>query len=198
MAALIGLGGYAFSGKDTVADLLVRNHGWAKLYMSQALEQALLALNPIIYHTPAQNGRGGFVEPAHYTRYQELHAEVGYDESKKNFEVRALLQRLGTEVGRNIIGPNVWVDIVFGEAQRLLDSGINVAVCGIRFVNELLAVQAIGGTSVWVDRGLKPVNEHVSDNTLKADDFDTMLWNRGTLADLEAAVNHFTRAVTDA
>lgn len=198
MATLIGLGGYAFSGKDTVADLLVRNHGWAKLYMSQALEQALLALNPIIYHTPAQNGRGGFVEPAHYTRYQELHAEVGYDDSKKLPEVRALLQRLGTEVGRNIIGPNVWVDIVFGEARRLVASGINVAVTGIRFRNELEAVHASGGDAIWVDRGLAPVNAHTSDNTLGSVDFDAALLNLGTLDDLAMKVAGFEAAVTNA
>lgn len=181
---LLGFGGYAFSGKDTAADsLLVRSDmRWEKLYMSQTLERALLALNPIIHSLSY------LVDPKDpdscYVRYRQIHAEVGYDKSKEHPEVRALLQRLGTEVGRNLLGENVWVDAVFGEADKLMAEGTNVSVCGIRYPNELAAVHDRSGTSVWVDRGLPPVNSHTSDNTLVKEDFDYVLDNRGSIQDL--------------
>lgn len=182
---LLGLGGYAFSGKDTTADILVAQYGWRKLYMSQTLEKALLALNPIIDNQPDYSGGSHDV---YGRRYQEIHTKLGYDESKKHPEVRGLLQRLGTEVGRNLLGENVWVDAVFGEADLLLAQGLSVAVCGIRYENEMAAVHRRGGRTVWIDRGLKPVNTHTSENAFGPRDFDYQLANTGTLKDLDREV----------
>jgi hypothetical protein len=185
---LFGLGGYAESGKDAFADLIVAHPGFAKTYMSKPLEQALLRLNPWINLTLPE-----YVERLGHpvVRYQALHEAVGYDLSKKEPEVRGLLQRLGTEVGREMFGENVWVDAMLKEAESL---GGNVVVTGMRFRNEMDAVQSSGPT-IWVDRGLPPVNSHASDNTLGPDDFDIIVDNTGTLEDLAAAADEFYRLV---
>ncbi len=107
---LIGLGGYATSGKDTVADHLVDRYGWSKTFMSKPLLTSMLRLNPIIGH-----------EAGELVRYDDLYKAVGYDRSKNHTEVRELLQRLGTEVGREVIGPDVWIDVVFREVVELLN-----------------------------------------------------------------------------
>lgn len=176
---IIGLGGYATSGKDAVADLLCENHRYRKTYMSKPLEAALLALDPLV--------EAGDAYPV---RYSLVHRLEGYDASKRHPEVRRLLQNLGTEVGRAMLGENVWVDLAFAEVARLHD-GSHVAITGIRFRNELDAVRARGGLAVWVDRGLEPVNGHASDNTLGPLDFDVILKNDGTLDDLERRVATF-------
>lgn len=183
---LVGLGGYAFSGKDTVADILQRDHGWGHTFMSKPLMQALLILDPLI-----PDGSMGHV------RYSNLHGRVGYDKSKENPEVRRLLQLLGTEVGRNMFGANVWLDLMFREANELREEGVSVAVAGIRFANELDAIRANGGTLVWVERpGFSPVNTHASDNTLSAADFDTVIVNDGTLTDLARKVDDLVYALS--
>ncbi len=179
---LIGVGGYAFSGKDTLADLLVERHGFYKTYMSKPLEQALLALDPLV---PKQHSTR-FGEEA-IERYSEQHRALGYDRSKENPEVRRLLQRLGTEVGRNMFGESVWVDAML----RDVAGHERAVVTGIRFRNELEAIQDAGGTTVWVDRGLGPVNDHASDNTLRPMDFDDVVGNYGPLSDLAAVADLF-------
>lgn len=171
---LIGLGGYAFSGKDAVADVLEEN-GFYRTYMSKALENALLALDPWI--------------DSYGTRYSQLHAQIGYGPSKTDLEVRRLLQRLGTEVGRNILGEDVWVDAAFREIEKGRRPDQRVVITGIRYPNELDRIKSEGGVSVWVSRpGYGPVNGHSSDNDLDIYDFDYAIDNRGSLDFLSSMV----------
>lgn len=172
---LWGLGGYAMSGKDATADYLV-SCGWSKRYMSCALEQALLKVNPWI--------KTETDDSCLFERYEKLHARVGYDESKKNADVRAGLQCLG-DVGRDLMDEDVWVDAAFSKVDKDRAAGFDVSCTGIRYPNELRAVKGRKGVLVWVDRpGYGPVNGHSSDNSLCSDDFDFVLLNDGTLEDL--------------
>lgn len=181
---IVGLGGYATAGKDAVADVLV-GYGWKKTYMSKPLEKALLTLDPIV-------GCGYSYCDCRMT-YSELHAEVGYDESKKVGEVRRLLQTLGTEVGRKQFADDLWVRLAFAEVDRLHGTaGHDVAITGIRFPNELEALHARGGVAVWVDRpGTKPANAHPSEHTLRVRDFDHVIRNDGDLEDLRISTWQF-------
>lgn len=181
-ARLLVIGGYATSGKDAVANVLVGELGWYKTYMSKPLEKALLILDPYIVANVEEQGIG--------VRYSTIHSTVGYDESKKILEVRRLLQTLGTEIGRNMFGENSWLDIVREETfQKNFREGRNVVVTGVRYVNELDVFKAIGASSLWVERpGIIAVNTHSSDNTLDAKVFDTTMYNDGTLEDLKNKV----------
>lgn len=184
MSKLIGLGGYAQSGKDTVADLLVTNHGWRKTYFSKALDDALLVLDPYI----------PFFDEALFIRYTDVRKKYSYEMAKQEPEVRRLLQTLGTEVGRNMLGENVWVDAAFREVDRLMDEGHNVAITGVRFPNELEAVRKRNGKLVWVSRqGYGPINAHSSDNSLGREDFNMFVRNDWTLKELASNVADLDR-----
>lgn len=173
---ILGLGGYAGAGKDAFADCMMNHNAvWKKTYMSYALEQALLALDPYV--------------DGNLTRYSELHSVVGYTDSKNNQEVRRLLQRLGTEVGRSMFGENVWVDKMMDVASE----HAFVIVTGIRYPNEIDAVVDSGGTTAWVSRpGVGPINSHSSDNTVKPDLFDHHIENDGSLEDLQIIAARFS------
>lgn len=165
----VGVGGYATAGKDAFADFLV-GEGFTKTYMSEPLERILLLLDPIVY-----------TERDRVVRYAELHQQVGYERSKQVAEVRRLLQVLGTEVGRDMIGADVWVDIM----AKSIAHEKNAVITGIRFPNELAAIRRHGGELVWIDRpGVGAVNTHKSDNTLTELDFDLVVHNDGSLEDL--------------
>lgn len=166
---LIGFSGYAFAGKDTLADQFVERNHFTKTYMSKPLEKALLALDPYI-------NVGGTVG-----RYSWLHKKVGYDKSKENPEVRRLLQILGTEIGREMFGQDAWLNLVFKEIEEEWSFGVNVCLTGVRYHNEMARVRDSGGVMVWVDRpGYRPVNSHSSDNTLTREDCDIQIINNST------------------
>ena len=186
MGNLIGLGGYAYAGKDAFADVLEKNLGWYKTYMSKALRESLETLNPIV----------GLDVRDHILRFKEAIEILGYEEAKKLPEVRALLQRMGTEVGRKLWSEDFWVDLCFKDAVKQLEAGRNVVITGIRYPNELFAIQSLSGTSVWVTRPENhAVNEHSSDNSLTPEDFDYTFKNEGTLEDLDTTVQEFLKSL---
>ena len=174
---LIGIGGYAGSGKDAVATILEDSHGFYRTFMSQPLNAALCRLNPQIE-----------VRHGEVFRYVDLIAQLGYTKAKELPEVRRLLQAMGAEVGRDMFGQTVWIDQLRNYLAAYKPDD-DVVVTGIRFPNEARMIVELGGQLWWVYRpGYGPVNSHSSDNTLTYEDFDRVVMNDGTLADLEQLV----------
>lgn len=166
----IGITGYAESGKDVVADILVEKFGFVKIGMSDALDRYLMILDPYVDLYLGLCMR----------KYSEIRMTDSYVEAKKIPEVRRLLQVLGTEVGRSM-DPDIWVK----ELKKSAAEHINVVTTGIRFQNEFDAMDLV----IWVDRGRGPLNDHESEN-LK-DIFAQSHYkieNFGTIQDLEKAV----------
>lgn len=179
---LIGLGGRLRSGKDVVADRLVAKHGYVKLGMSDALHEAMLAIDPIV--------DVNFWDDETIT-YSQLISEVGYVEAKKRPEVRRLLQQLGTDVGRKMIDENVWVNIMARKIDDHRGAGHPVVVTGIRFANEVRMIEELGGLAAWVERpgAHAPTTgtaSHASENSVSATDFHMTIDNSSDLEALEA------------
>lgn len=181
------VGGRLTSGKDAFADHLVEQHGFVKLGMSDTLALALYRLNPWV----GVNLDRTDIVPR---RYQDLVDLVGYVEAKKNPEVRRLLQQLGTEVGRQLLGENIWVDAARKKILELTSAGQNVVITGIRFDNEIALEQQLNysssarlsAVSVYVDRPSlpAPVEGHSSEGSVTPDQFQYQLLNDGTLEQL--------------
>lgn len=199
MSQLIGLGGKLRAGKDAVADYLVENKNYVKMGMSDALNEALLRLNPIIWAEtdniplPKELAGGGAWGTKSITerRYQDIHDAIGYVEAKKIPEVRRLLQVLGTEVGREMIDQDVWVKMAEKTIRAHWAEGKNVVITAMRFPNELEMLERLGGTSVWVNRPVDPseavtegIAAHASENSVSQHDFDLIIFNTGTLEEL--------------
>lgn len=64
---------------------------------------------------------------------------------------RGMLQRLGTDFGRKVLGENVWVDWVIQDIadQKSYEA---VAVTGIRFKNEVRCLAAAGVPTIKIER----------------------------------------------
>lgn len=166
---LIGLTGYAGAGKDAVATHLTERCGFTRVAFADALRSSLYALNPIIGPT----------------RLQEHVDAVGWDAAKAHPEVRALLQRLGTEAGRNVLGTDIWVDA----AMRYADLWEHCVISDCRFPNEAAAVIIRKGHLVRVVRpGVEAVNGHISEHALDAFPAAVTIHNDGTLGDLGVKV----------
>lgn len=204
-APLIGLGGQLRSGKDAFADHLVAEHGYVKLGMSDALHEAMLAIDPIVGHEEmvmvrktAEGVQFRRDTPSHYS---EVIERLGYVEAKAVPEVRRLLQQLGTQVGRNMIGEDVWVNIMARKIDDHRAAGHPVVVTGIRFPNEVAMIEQLGGASVWIERpGVEAPTAgtaaHASENSVSASDFRHVVLNAGTLVDLGEQADELAGALS--
>lgn len=181
---IISLSGYAGSGKNAVADILIEQHGFKAYAWADTLRAAAAALNPIVAY-PSPSLRSDVVpEPV---RYNDAIEALGYDTAKFTYpEVRQILQRLGTEVGRYILGENIWVDTTLTRINKSGDS--NVVITDTRFPNEVDAVKNYPfdeGFTARVNRpGVNALNDHPSETSLNDYSFDYELNNNGTLEDL--------------
>lgn len=184
---LIGLGHYARTGKDSVASVLVKEHGFTRVAFADALKELALKADPLIYNNAMVNvatGRGHLK--------QVVHAN-GWENAKSQFpEVRKFLQNLGVAC-REVMGEDVWVDAVFPD--RFIGDW-NVVVTDVRFPNEFQAIRDVPGKLVKVSRpGFGPANQHVSETALEDFEWDYELQNNGTLDDLPAKVASMLEAL---
>jgi len=139
---LIGIMGAKQAGKNTVGTLMVdalRAHGYTADHMGFAdpIRSMMLALDPIVKFDVEEVYEFGSECPeviTHQTRYSEAVEWYRYEGAKEIDEVRRLLQKFGTEVVRDHLGENVWVDHLFNRAN---ESGLDfVIITDVRFPNE--------------------------------------------------------------
>lgn len=163
---IIGLSGFARSGKDEAAKYLVENHGFTRIAFADKLRDFLYALNPMVaLEVPAP--RENPIDLSEPVQWEKLHLqtvidETGWDHYKETVygpEIRRLLQRLGTEAGRQTLWDTIWIDA----ALNGMGEG-NYVVTDARFLNEFAAIEDRGGLIVRINRaGVGPANEHASE-----------------------------------
>jgi len=90
------------------------------------------------------------------------------------------MQALGTEWGRNIIGPHCWVGIWESRVLDVLGNGGRVVVDDCRFANEAKAVRSLGGTVVRIQGRGGIASSHESEKV--AFEPDAILMNNGSVA----------------
>lgn len=122
---------------------------------------------------------------------------------KKELTPRKLLQLLGTECGREIIHPNIWVNSLFVDwkwhtyrspsfSEEDLKQPFKYPkwiITDVRFLNEVEAIKERGGTLIRVERSKQvtsdKLSQHPSETTL--DDYtgwDIVIRNNGTIEEL--------------
>lgn len=170
---ILGLSGWARSGKDTVADYLVKHEGYTKVSFAQTIRDALVALDPEI-RVDGVSCNLSQVEVMGWEALKSLSPSI-----------RPLLQRMGTEVGRQMFGEDFWVDA----AINRIPDGSKVVFADVRYPNEAKAVKSLGG-EVWrIERlGVGPANDHESEHAMNDYKFDRQLRNDGDVDSLYAEI----------
>ena len=167
---IIGLSGYARSGKDEVAKILVEEYGYTRAAFADKIREFLYETNPQI---------GG-------NRLQHLIDTYGWEVAKSQPEVRHLLQSIGVGA-RKLLGDDIWIYQVLKD----LHPSDKVVISDVRFINEAECIGARGGQLWRIKRpGVEPINDHVSENELDGYKVDMILKNEGTLEDLRKMVHN--------
>lgn len=152
MQRIVGFTGLAGAGKNEAANCL-KPLGFRQLSFAEPIRVAMITLDPIIYMDEEMKLR----------RLSEVVGECGWDAAKRAHpEIRCLLQRFGTEVGREQFGETFWIDRV----MQVIDAHYkdDFTITDVRFPGEALAIRERGGIVIEIHRnGLIPMN-HSSEN----------------------------------
>ena len=170
---IIGLSGYARSGKDEVAKILVEDYGYKRIAFADKIRELLLETNPLI--------KDGF-------RVESVVGAYGWEQAKVLFpEVRKLLQDLGVGA-RKTFGDEFWI----AQALKQIHFEDNWVITDVRFTNEADRIKQYENSQLWrVKRpGVEPVNSHISERDMDGYNVDKILKNEGTLEDLRTLVHN--------
>lgn len=167
---IIGLTGYAQSGKDTVANILVEKYGFRRLAFADKIREILYELNPMVCGEPLQ-----------------IKVDVeGWDKAKQHPEVRRLLQKMGVAC-RTQLSASVWIAPVI---RAINSPDERIVVTDVRFKNEVDLLRLGFNAHIWrVERpGVGPVNNHISEREVSKFPVDITLHNDGSLEDLDLLI----------
>lgn len=180
---LIGLAAVGRAGKDTVGQML-GEWGYHPFALADELRADLLKLNPLLSGHPGVEA-GQFGEPI---RLADLVEHVGWDEAKRNPEVRRLKQVYGTEVARAGFGVGCWLlRLSTSGLEAHLSAGGRAVVTDLRYDNEAKAIRARGGAVVRITGrgGLGgDAGKHASEAGISRALVDHTIHNDGTLDEL--------------
>lgn len=183
---IIGLSGYAKSGKDTVAEIIqeLQPNEWQIKKFSGKLKIIASLLTGI-----------------HPEKFEDQEFKQSTLGDEWSMTVREFLQKLGTDAVREGLHTNAWVNALMADylteekVEKLGDYVSRVTppskwiITDCRFPNEAQAIKDKGGVIVRIDRpGIKPVNAHPSETSLDNWDFDYKIANVSDLVALKQSV----------
>ena len=155
---IIGLAGFARSGKDTVADILVRDYGYTRYAFADPLKNILYSMDDTV------------------RRKVDM---FGWDEAKQTGNTRVQLQELGMAI-RQQFGSEILLQRILKVAEPPF------VISDVRLPFEARAVHIAGGVIFRVDRpGVGPANNHATEGVLPA---EQVILNDGTIEDLAQKV----------
>ena len=189
---IIGICGLIGSGKDTIADYLVKDHKFVKISFADKLKDTVATL--FEWDRDLLDGK---TEQSRLWREQEDH--FWSKELKKKVAPRYVLQVFGTECMRDGFYDGIWVSMLKKKVTENPD--INWVIPDVRFENEVKVLKEIGGEVWWVKRGQlpmwfrmyqdigqKPKDVHASEWQWANAKFDKVFENDSTINALKSQV----------
>ena len=174
---IIGLTGYAQSGKDTVAKILVDQYGYTRIAFADKIRDFLYETNPM-YDSIA--GEPLFVK-ARVDR-------DGWEKAKQSPQIRRLLQNSGV-AARKVFGEGFWVHEAMKTMLEDPRPDMNYVLTDVRFFNEADMIRANNGQIWRIKRiGVDAVNAHVSESQMDDYPVDQIFTNNSSIEDLELMV----------
>lgn len=170
---IIGISGYAGSGKDTVGQIIqklttptpMQRSDWEIKKFAGKLKQIASLMTGI---------------PVEKFEDQEFKlSKLGPEWD--DMVVREFLRLLGTEAVRNGVHTNAWVNALFADYH----DNCFWLITDARFPNEAEVIKSKDGVIVRVNRVEKSDSNHPSEISLDDWNFDYTITNRGTMEELE-------------
>lgn len=194
---IIGLAGKAQAGKDTIGKYLVEQHKFERLAFADKLKEAVAALFDIPREWVDEWKNN---ELRSLDKVEVICVVDGLSEYSMSW--REFLQRFGTEMGREVFGPNFWVDQVFVDPETYYHAeakyaGRKIVVTDVRFAGEAERIKSLGGYVVEV---VRPSIESEDSHPSEVIDFpvDATLYNDASILTLYERVERVLNDILEA
>lgn len=173
MSRLIGIAGKAGSGKDTAGAHLVDRHGFDQYAFADPIRAMLGSLGAF----PASD----------LVDRDTKEVVIGW----LGKSPRQMAQTLGTEWGRELVHPQLWVLMAQRRWEAAQAAGEDLVITDVRFENEVLWVKAQGGQVIALERsGAAAVSAHASEQFDISAVADVVISNNGTIDELKSGVDN--------
>lgn len=203
---IVGVCGFARSGKDTVGGYLIENHGFQKISFAKLIkdicrmtfdfseEQLYGSLKDVPDERYPFEGicvRCGTAMDFHPARDSMWSCpSCGWDYNHHHITPRLPQQTLGTEWGRRLMS-GIWTMATFNHIAK--SDHDKWVIPDVRFRNEIQAIQDRGGEVIRLLRG-EAQHTHQSEQEMAEmanNEFDWVIDNQGTLEELYENVEKF-------
>ena len=143
---IIGICGFQSSGKDTIADYLITEHGFIKMSFASKLKDII----SIMFGWPRDRLEGLTKEDREWRET----VDPWWSQTLKMSQLtpRYVMQYLATDLFRNKFHPDIWVKIVENELNKLQSNKVNIVISDCRFENEINMIIRLGGKIIQVYR----------------------------------------------
>lgn len=145
MLPVVGLVGFIGSGKGAAGDILCE-YGYRKESFASGVKDVAC----IMFNWPRKMLEGDTEESR---QWRETPDEFWSKRFGRDFTPREALQKMGTEVGRDVFHEDFWV-LQMESRMRFYDDPI--VITDVRFPNEINWIRKIGGKVYEVQRGKPP------------------------------------------
>jgi len=187
---LIGLVGLIGSGKDTVADFLVKEHEFHRDSFAKSLKDAV----SVIFGWDRALLEGATQESR---MWRERIDPYWSNKLNKAVTPRYILQYWGTEVMRGHFHDSIWIDSFTARY-----TGGNIVLSDTRFINEINTIRDLKGKVVLVRRGPIPTQQEMQQRSVHQSEwdwigqrFDYEIDNSGNLENLRTQVGVMIRSL---
>lgn len=169
---IIGIAGYKGSGKSTISNFFVQNYGCQRLAFADPIKKMLAVL--------------GLSDTQLYGADKEEPTPI-----LDGHTARYAMQTLGTEWGRMMIGPNLWINAWKHHADLFWRAHPKSAIVvdDVRFCDEADFIRGHGGVIIKVVRPDCASSDHASENQIEDLKSDALIMNTGNVFDLRRAVD---------
>ncbi len=189
---VIGICGLISSGKDTIADYLIKNHTFYKISFADKLKDSVSAM--FSWDRELLDGKTN-----ESREWREKVDTYWTSETGRTITPRLVLQEFGTECMRNGFYDGIWVSLT--KKKIIENPHMNFVLPDTRFPNEAKMLYEIGGEvwrvkrgndpawfSEYQELGVEPTDVHPSEWAWAQTKFKHIINNDGTITELKDQV----------
>jgi hypothetical protein len=178
--SIIGICGFQGSGKDTAADYFVNNHS---KFIKLSFVSAVKDIVSTVFGWERKSLEGDTIESR--TFREQIDEWWSVKLGIPSFTPRIALQKIGTDLFRNHLSKDIWLNIIEKKIDTYIKKGYNIVISDCRFPNEFEMLRKYNAFIIHIKRNNYTDEEisklHESETMWCKEKFDMEIKNTSTI-----------------